>query len=383
MIALLGGPCAMLAPAAAQEAACAPVMAVEQPPPPLPAYEQPALPGPGYLWSPGYWSWDEYEGDYAWVPGTWVLPPRAGLLWTPGYWAWFAGGYVFHPGYWGEHVGFYGGINYGFGYSGAGYEGGRWDRGQFFYNSTVNNLRGVSVRNVYQQNIVVNQTVTNVSYNGGRGGIEARPTAVDRSIARQPHFAPTPEQRRHVEIATRDRSLFQRENSGRPPVAATARAGDLKGPGIVRSRPVEETPVARPELKDVPVDATRRPPQVSPVERNAPGSEERKVAPNLENDREQREARPIAPDDHARTEPQPRQERREPPREEMREPRTVREPQAAPMARPEPMRKPGPETERRPEPGMRSEPRGDQGVPLRGASPAERPRDEERRPEQR
>ncbi len=32
--------------------------------------------------------------------------------------------YVFHPGYWGQHVGYYGGVNYGFGYMGIGFVGG-------------------------------------------------------------------------------------------------------------------------------------------------------------------------------------------------------------------------------------------------------------------
>ena len=35
------------------------------------------------------------------------------------------GAFFWHEGYWGPHVGFYGGINYGFGYWGHGYEGGR------------------------------------------------------------------------------------------------------------------------------------------------------------------------------------------------------------------------------------------------------------------
>ena len=101
----------------------APVAAVETPPPPLPAYQQPPPPAPGYLWSPGYWYWDEDESDYYWVPGTWALPPRPGLLWTPGYWGWVAGAYIFHGGYWGTRVGFYGGVNYGYGYGGDGYDG--------------------------------------------------------------------------------------------------------------------------------------------------------------------------------------------------------------------------------------------------------------------
>ena len=64
-----------------------------------------------------------------------MQPPQIGFLWTPGYWGWGGGAFFFHEGYWGPHVGFYGGINYGFGYGGVGYEGGRWEGGHFAYNT--------------------------------------------------------------------------------------------------------------------------------------------------------------------------------------------------------------------------------------------------------
>jgi hypothetical protein len=73
------------------------------------------------------------------VPGTWALPPAA-LLWTPAYWAYSDGEYVLYDVYWAPEVGFYGGIDYGFGYTGYGYEGGYWNNGTFFYNSAVNNI---------------------------------------------------------------------------------------------------------------------------------------------------------------------------------------------------------------------------------------------------
>src|SRR5882724_11811297 len=85
-------------------------------PPALPVYEQPLCPGDGYIWTPGYWGWDADDDDYYWVPGTWVLAPEVGFLWTPPYWAWTDGVFVFYDGYWGPHVGFYGGVVYGFGY---------------------------------------------------------------------------------------------------------------------------------------------------------------------------------------------------------------------------------------------------------------------------
>jgi len=117
-------------------------------PPELPVYDQPEIPGPDYIWTPGFWAYGP-EGYY-WVPGTWVQPPAVGLLWTPGYWGWHDGVYVFNRGYWGPHVGFYGGINYGFGYGGSGYEGGYWKGGVFAYNTTVNNFGSVHITNVYK-----------------------------------------------------------------------------------------------------------------------------------------------------------------------------------------------------------------------------------------
>ena len=109
-------------------------------PPPIPVYEQPICPAEGYIWTPGYWAWDGEDEDYYWVPGTWVLAPRVGFLWTPGYWGWRDGSYFFYEGYWGPHVGWYGGISYGFGYFGHGYEGGRWDHDRFYYNCFFNYL---------------------------------------------------------------------------------------------------------------------------------------------------------------------------------------------------------------------------------------------------
>ncbi len=89
-------------------------------------------PGDGYMWTPGYWAYG--PAGYYWVPGVWVRPPQVGVLWTPGYWGWGGGAFIFHEGYWGPHIGFYGGVNYGFGYGGVGFEGGYWHGGVFAYN---------------------------------------------------------------------------------------------------------------------------------------------------------------------------------------------------------------------------------------------------------
>jgi WXXGXW repeat (2 copies) len=204
-------------------------------PPELPVYEQPPCPGEGYIWTPGYWAWDDYEDDYYWVPGTWVEAPEPGYLWTPGYWAYEGDRYRFHDGYWGPEVGFYGGINYGYGYAGRGYEGGRWEGRRFYYNRAVNNVNEREVRNVYETRIQNNWNVPRVSYNG-RGGVNERPTARDDAAARERHMARVAAQTQQVQQARANRELRATENHGRPPIAATQRPGTFSGGAVVAAR---------------------------------------------------------------------------------------------------------------------------------------------------
>jgi WXXGXW repeat (2 copies) len=205
-------------------------------PPALPVYEQPPCPSEGYLWTPGYWAYDYDAGDYYWVPGTWVEPPQVGFLWTPAYWGWGGDRFIFHEGYWGPHVGFYGGIAYGYGYFGEGYEGGRWDNGRFFYNRSVNNINVVNIHNVYNTTIVHTTVVNRVSYNGGNGGINARPRPEDEIAERDRHIGAVAAQTEHIQAARNDRQLRASVNQGRPPVAATARPGAFSGGGTVPAR---------------------------------------------------------------------------------------------------------------------------------------------------
>ena len=204
-------------------------------PPPLPVYEQPICPGDGYIWTPGYWAYDYDDEDYYWVPGTWVIAPRIGYLWTPGYWGWGGSGYFWHGGYWGQHVGFYGGVDYGFGYGGFGYEGGRWDHDRFFYNTSVNNVNITNIHNTYNTTVINNNNtnINRVSYNGGAGGINARATAVELAANREGHIAATSWQVRHEHIASANRAQFASVNNGQPAVAATARPAVFSGRGVV------------------------------------------------------------------------------------------------------------------------------------------------------
>ena len=207
-------------------------------PPILPVYEQPLCPGPGYIWTPGYWAYGDV--GYYWVPGTWVLPPAVGLLWTPGYWGYDGGVFVWHVGYWGPHVGYYGGINYGFGYFGTGFEGGYWKDGAFLYNTAVTRVDAAVITSTYNKQAVGTVTVNHVSFNGP-GGITDKPTSQEVAWSRKRHTQPTATQAKHQRAASANRALYTAVNHGTPTIAATAKPGVFNGPEVVGPKAVVAT----------------------------------------------------------------------------------------------------------------------------------------------
>ena len=196
-------------------------------PPALPVYIQPFCPNDGYLWTPGYWAYGD-EG-YFWVSGVWVRPPQLGFLWTPGYWGYSDGGYGYHGGYWGRHIGFYGGINYGYGYGGSGYDGGQWRGNSFSYNTAVTNVNTTVVNNTYVNKTVINNTTINnrTSFNG-QGGVMAQPRQEERIAMNEKHVQPTTEQVLHQGVASHDRNQFASVNHGRPTTPGISRINGNK-----------------------------------------------------------------------------------------------------------------------------------------------------------
>ena len=285
-------------------------------PPVLPVYTQPPCPGDGYLWTPGYWAWG--AAGYYWVPGTWVIAPRPGLLWTPGYWGWGGGRYIWHVGYWGPHVGFYGGVNYGFGYAGAGFVGGEWRGGTFFYNRSVTNVNVTNVH-IYNRTVINRVTVNRVSFNGGAGGISARPSHEEQIAMRERHVALTSMQAQHEHAASANHALLASVNHGRPEVAATSRPGEFQGrtpaapraagaPARPQNRPMGQQSmnrsVPRPQTSDRSLGRPGPGPARSP-ERPATARQEsvpRPAASRAENNRPQPHANAYRPENNR---PQP------------------------------------------------------------------------------
>jgi hypothetical protein len=225
-----------------------PTETAPQPPPALPDYQQPPPPADGYLWTPGYWAWS--PSGYYWVPGAWVEPPYMGALWTPGYWGFYGSRYSFYPGHWGAHIGFYGGINYGFGYIGLGYEGGYWHSGHFFYNRAYNHIDERVVHNVYSYHAndraivnrgynthVDNRSFNNnrASYHGGPGGVQARPRPSEAAAWREPTAPRMSSQVQHAQSYQSNRGQYANTNHGRP--ASPAVSKPLQADRNVRPQP--------------------------------------------------------------------------------------------------------------------------------------------------
>jgi len=243
-------------------------------PPPLPVYEQPACPVAGYIWTPGYWGWDSYYYDYYWVPGVWVPPPRVGLLWTPGWWGWSNGAYAFNQGYWGPTVGFYGGVNYGYGYTGNGYWGGRWSGNTFQYNTAVTRVNKTVINNTYVNNsFAKNVNASRTSFNGGNGGIKAEPNTEQRkAMANANKVGPTSQQLNRQQTASKDQNLRASVNKGKPNQEAIRSFN--KNEGVGQGKGAQEVGTAGEPAGAA--GAGNKPEKVS--ERNLQGTGARKAA---------------------------------------------------------------------------------------------------------
>lgn len=240
-------------------------------PPALPQYYQPAATQANLIWQPGYWGFA--QGGFFWVPGTWVAAPQVGLLWTPGYWGWNNGQYSWYPGYWGQNVGYYGGINYGYGYYGQGYRGGRWSGNSFQYNTSVTNVNRSISRNDYYSDpgSYVNQnTISRTSYNGGAHGVVARPSQAQIAVEHQRTYPMTSAQTAHVAVAQQNRSYLDSVNHGSPsqvsvpkPLAANNHPAGFTAvqpqQHAVATKPVQQhAPVVQPQQHSAPVAKPQR-----------------------------------------------------------------------------------------------------------------------------
>jgi WXXGXW repeat (2 copies) len=315
----------------ASQARAGVIISVGFAPPVLPVYVQPICPQPGLMWTPGYWAYG--PDGYFWVPGAWVPAPYMGALWTPPYWGWEGGNYLFHGGYWGPHVGYYGGINYGFGYGGIGFAGGMWRGGVFAYNTAIMRVGsgGAWGNRVYVDREVINRTTiinnNRVAFNGGPNGIRYQASAQERSYMNERHVQATSFQTQHEQTARGDRMAYAKANNGRPQ-------------NLVASRPLQQenrpAPGARPGNEQRPGNEAR---PAGPVNTGRPGPATRppgesRPAYNQPGARPAPETRPSQPATRPAPESRPSQPTTRP----------------APEQRPAPAQRPAPQQHTRPAP---------------------------------
>ena len=143
-----------------------------------------------------------------------------------------------------DHVGFYGGVDYGFGYVGDGYEGGRWDNGRFFVQPRRHQhqhtyaSRSTAPSNGSGVNNRQRRTRT-VSFNGGPDGTTVKPTREEMQAERAKHVAPTRVQLENARSASHDQDFFFSNNKGKPRVAATEKPGQFTGSAVVPAKGAE------------------------------------------------------------------------------------------------------------------------------------------------
>ena len=93
--ALLALSAAAFAPAVASAQVGVSVVIGNAPPPPR--FESIPAPRSGYVWAPGYWSWNGYR--HVWIGGRWEVE-RVGSYYRPSEWVQDGGGWRFVPGGW-------------------------------------------------------------------------------------------------------------------------------------------------------------------------------------------------------------------------------------------------------------------------------------------
>jgi hypothetical protein len=196
------------------------IVSVSMMPPPLPAYDQPPCPDQNLVWVPGYWAWSQ---RYYWIPGAWVEPPFAGAMWTPGHWNWSHHPftlYTWHSGYWSYHVGYYGGVNYGYGYGGLGYSGGVWHGSLFAYNLEIVRVDNRWVRETFRDPGLVERGYidrnNHSSFNGGPGGVAYQISPEEQAVEHEHHWEPTAFQLQYEAGFRDDQTYWYETNHGQP-----------------------------------------------------------------------------------------------------------------------------------------------------------------------
>src|SRR6202000_928672 len=141
------------------------------------------------------------------------------------------------------------------------------------------------IRNTYVDRRVIVNNVNRVSFNGGRGGLNARPTPYQMQAERQKRFGPVSTQSNQERFARDNKDNWASQNHGNPRYAALQRpaasAADFNRATPARGyKPVSETrpaPGTKPGARPGTNPGTR--PETRPGENARPGNPGSRPAP--------------------------------------------------------------------------------------------------------
>jgi hypothetical protein len=165
-------------------------------------------------------------------------------------------------------VGYYGGVNYGFGYMGIGFAGGMWDHGFFRYNTAIMHVDGRYIHNTFEDRGMVDRyTVargSHVAFSGGPGGIHHDPMPEERIAERDSHMDRSSFQMQHEGAARNDHSSYFKANGGHPATLAVQRpmtAPMHNGPQSMGRPEQQMRTESHPQMRPEPQQQSRPSPQ--------------------------------------------------------------------------------------------------------------------------
>jgi hypothetical protein len=164
-----------------------------------------------------------------------------GVVWTPGYWSSAGTAFVFHPGHWGPTVGFYGGVNYGYGYFGNGYSGGHWIGNSFAYNTAVNHVDPAIAHHAYSESVAGQGSRGVVSYSAA-----ARSTVVVHTVSQ-------PQSQARVVPKPAAPATVERSSEPPPAPAHAAVPAKVNAPATVAKTPAPSAPAKTSHPSSTPV----------------------------------------------------------------------------------------------------------------------------------
>jgi len=215
-----------------------------------------------------------------------------------------------------------------------------------YYNRSVTNISTTNVTNVYNKTVINNVTVNQVSYNGGTGGIRVQPSSAELAASHERHIAAVPAQRQQEQAAHANPTLRANNNHGKPPIAATARAGAFSGAGVVAARKGGAVSSVRPNAPAHPAQSDNQRAQPDYRQENRPAPATRTEPPVQHAAPPVQHAAPPAREPTPPREPPPRAAPAEAPRQPPREEAAPRERTVAPPrpAQPRPEERPAERT---------------------------------------